>query len=218
MLMFIHKYRSQLLMFALVGQLLASPIADTNPHIGGAFAVFVLILLVAGAGYSENKRRDRVLLTSLTVVWIAMRLCEAFDDGRPIFAHLAPVSGLLLSCVILWVILDRFRTIPNITASVISEAFLGYLVIAIAFSQLYTILNRILENPFNQVVLPWKVSTLLYFSMVTLSSIGYGGIVPVNPYLRIVAALESMIGIFYVAVVVARLVSAYRPRISSSVA
>ena len=46
--------------------------------------------------------------------------------------------------------------------------------------------------------------------MITLSSVGYGGIVPVNPYLRLICALESMAGIFYVAVVVARLVSSYR--------
>jgi voltage-gated potassium channel len=46
--------------------------------------------------------------------------------------------------------------------------------------------------------------------MVTLTSVGYGGIAPLNPYVRIVAALESMSGIFFVAVVVARLVSSYR--------
>jgi hypothetical protein len=116
----------------------------------------------------------------------------------------------MLSCTVLWVILNRFGTIPNVTASVISEAFISYLVIAIAFSQLYLILNRTLESPFNQVIPPWKTSTLMYFSMITLSSVGYGGIVPVNPYLRIIAALESMVGIFYVAVIVARLVSSYR--------
>jgi hypothetical protein len=50
--------------------------------------------------------------------------------------------------------------------------------------------------------------------MITLTSVGYGRIVPVNPYVRLVAAFESMIGIFFVAVVVARLVSSYyhRPR------
>lgn len=47
--------------------------------------------------------------------------------------------------------------------------------------------------------------------MITLSSVGCGGILPINPYLRMVAALESVVGIFYVAVVVARIVSSYRP-------
>ena len=35
---------------------------------------------------------------------------------------------------------------------------------------------------------------------------------PLNPYVRIIAALESMSGVFFVAVVVARLVSSYRPK------
>jgi hypothetical protein len=216
MLKFTQRYGSELLTFVLVAQLPAAPVADKNPHIGEIFAVFVLIILLAGAGHSGDGTRDRILLISLTSAWITMRLCEALDNGCQIFAHLAPVSGLLLSYAVRWMILDRFGTIPNVTASVISEAFLIYLVIAIAFSQLYSILNPILLNPFNQVVQPWKASTLLYFSMITLSSVGYGGIVPVNPYFRLVAALESMIGIFYIAVVVARLVSSYRPRINMS--
>ncbi|MGA9585954.1 MAG: potassium channel family protein [Terracidiphilus sp.] len=213
MLNLTQKYRSELLMSALVVQLLASPIADKNPHVGGALAVVVLVLLLAGSSYTMNKQRDRAVLIALTAFWITMRLGEAFDGNRHIFSSLAPAIGLLLSCAVLRLILDRFGMISEITASVISEAFMGYLVIAIAFSQLYSILNMYLESPFNQVIPAWKTSTLLYFSMITLSSVGYGGVVPVNPYLRITAALESMVGIFYVAVVVARLVSSYRPKV-----
>jgi hypothetical protein len=215
MLNLIQKYRSELVMSALVAQLLASPVADRNAHIGGALALVVLALLFVGSSYSVNEKRERLVLVVLTAVWITMRLGEAFDGSRHIFSALAPISGLLLSCAVLRIILDRFGMIPKVTGSVISEAFMGYLVIAIAFSQLYSILNMHLESPFNQVIPASKTSTLLYFSMITLSSVGYGGIVPVNPYLRITAALESMIGIFYVAVVVARLVSAYRPRTST---
>jgi hypothetical protein len=214
MLSLIQKYRSELVMCALVVQLLASPIAEKNPHIGGALAVVVLALLLAGSSYYVNESRDRAVLISLTAVWITMRLGEAFDGSQHVFSALAPVSGLLLSCAVLQVILNRFGMIPEVTASVISEAFMGYLIIAIAFSQLYSILNMYLASPFNQVIPAWKTSTLLYFSMITISSLGYGGIVPINPYLRITSALESMVGIFYVAVVVARLVSSYRPKIS----
>ena len=94
----------------------------------------------------------------------------------------------------------------------ISEAFICYLVIATAFSQLYWVLNRLIANPFNQVIPEEKIGTLMYFSMITLSGVGYGGIVPTNPYVRLVAALENMIGIFYIAVIVARLVSSYRAK------
>ena len=67
-----------------------------------------------------------------------------------------------------------------------------------------------MAHAFNQVILSTQSGTFLYFSMVTLTSVGYGGIAPLNPYVRMVAAFESMSGIFFVAVVIARLVSSYR--------
>jgi hypothetical protein len=46
----------------------------------------------------------------------------------------------------------------------------------------------------------------LYYSMVTLTTLGYGDITPLNPIARMFAALESFIGQLYVAILVARLV------------
>jgi Ion channel len=125
---------------------------------------------------------------------------------------MAPVVGLALSCAFLWAILDRFGSIPHVTTGVISEAFICYLVLATAFSQLYCILNHVLNNAFNQPVPTSQTSTFLYSSIITFSTVGYGGMIPANPYVRLMAALEGMVGVFYIAVVVARLVSAFVPR------
>jgi hypothetical protein len=152
-----------------------------------------------------------ILVLPLAALWIVARLVEAFAPGHS-YSHIAPVTGVLLSCAVLWAILDRFNSIPAVTGNVVSEAFISYLIIAIAFSQLYWILNRTLDNAFTQSISVTDTSQLLYFSMVTLSTVGYGRIAPVNPYVRIVAGLEAMFGIFFVAVVVARLVSSYGPR------
>jgi hypothetical protein len=61
-------------------------------------------------------------------------------------------------------------------------------------------------------VLKNRESELLYFSLVTLSTIGYGDIVPVDPEVRMLAALEGLIGVLYIAITVAILVSAFRQR------
>ena len=53
---------------------------------------------------------------------------------------------------------------------------------------------------------------LLYFSLVTLSTIGYGDVVPLHGEVRMLAALEGIAGVLYIAITVALLVSAYRPR------
>jgi len=53
---------------------------------------------------------------------------------------------------------------------------------------------------------------LLYFSLVTLSTIGYGDVVPLHGEVRMLAALEGITGVLYIAITVALLVGAYRPR------
>lgn len=210
MVHFFHKYRSELLMCALIAQIMAAPLSDSSPHVGGVLAAMVLLLILAGSSYAANKRPLRMVLIFLTAMWVVARVMEALESSHPLYAHVAPVTGFFLSCAILWTILDRFNSMPNITTNVISEAFISYLVVAIAFSQIYMVLNRVLDNPFSVAIPPSRMSTLLYFSIVTLTNLGSDSIVPVNPYLCLVTAFESMVGIFYVAVVVARLVSSYR--------
>ena len=50
----------------------------------------------------------------------------------------------------------------------------------------------------------------LYFSFITLSTVGYGDITPVSRIARWLAAMEAMTGMLYVAVLIARLVALYR--------
>ncbi len=61
---------------------------------------------------------------------------------------------------------------------------------------------------------PDRHSELLYFSLVTLSTIGYGDVVPLHGEVRMLAALEGVTGVLYVAITVALLVSAYKQQSS----
>ena len=54
---------------------------------------------------------------------------------------------------------------------------------------------------------PGDLATILYFSLTTLTTTGYGDIVPLDPFARSLANLESVIGQFYLAITVARLVT-----------
>jgi voltage-gated potassium channel Kch len=55
-----------------------------------------------------------------------------------------------------------------------------------------------------------RQTELLYFSLVTLSTIGYGDIVPLSGTARIVTALEGVTGVLYIAITVALLVSRFK--------
>jgi hypothetical protein len=54
--------------------------------------------------------------------------------------------------------------------------------------------------------------SLLYLSLATLTTMGYGDVVPVSRPARMIAALEAVTGVFYVAITVARLVAAYEKK------
>lgn len=209
---FFHRHSVRILMVALIAEMLASPMADSHPRTGAVLGLAVLLMVLAGISQMANAAIVRRIVLPFAGLWMIARMVEAFGNRQEACANLSPVVGLLFSCSILWAIFTHFRSEFHNPRNAISEAFISYLVIASGFAQLYWILNRFVDHAFNQVIPCTQNGAFLYFSMVTLTSVGYGGIAPLNPYVRMVAAFESMSGIFFIAVVVARLVSSYRPR------
>jgi Ion channel len=59
-----------------------------------------------------------------------------------------------------------------------------------------------------------RQTEMLYFSLITLSTVGYGDIVPLSGEARILAALEGVTGVLYIATTVAHLVSRFRSELS----
>ena len=206
---FFARHRIVIVMWALVAEMLASPLADSHPRTGVLLGFGVLLMVLTGISAIADRTVIHRSVIPIAIVWMTARTIEAFVHPCP-YANLAPMVGLAFSCAVLVAIFDHFRSQFDNPRNAIAEAFISYLVIATAYGQLYCLLNNFVDHAFNQTIPSTQGTTFLYFSMVTLTSVGYGGIVPVNPYVRMIAALESMSGIFFVAVVVARLVSSYR--------
>ena len=121
--------------------------------------------------------------------------------------------GLLLSGCVFGILRYVFRS-KRVTVDSIFGAIAAYLLVAAIFGILDMLLLhwepasfRIPDpDPTQPGVLR---SDLLYFSLVTLVTLGYGDIVPVTPVARMVAAFEGVVGQFYVAAVVAMLVGRF---------
>ena len=87
-----------------------------------------------------------------------------------------------------------------------------YLLLGMLWFALYCAMDVIEPGSFGRSnnTLADRQSELLYFSLITLSTIGYGDVVPLQGEARMVAALEGVTGVLYVAITVAMLVNAYR--------
>jgi hypothetical protein len=97
----------------------------------------------------------------------------------------------------------------------ISASISLYLMFGLIFTLLYASVDKILPGSFHTANTPANdlgekpLTQLMYFSYVTLATLGYGDIVPISGPAKGLAILEAMLGQLYLVLVVARLVSLY---------
>jgi voltage-gated potassium channel Kch len=100
----------------------------------------------------------------------------------------------------------------EILSDAIFAAFCAYLLMAVAWAGAYVVIDALAPGSFRLADGSGDLSlpSAMYFSLVTLTTLGYGDISPVGELAQRLAVLEAFSGVLYVAVVVSRLVSAYR--------
>lgn len=97
----------------------------------------------------------------------------------------------------------------------IFAAIAAYLLVAFAFANIYLLLVMWTQESFRfptpiaGIMDPGLDASMMYFSFVTLATLGYGDILPHTETARMLAVLEAVVGQFYVAVIVALLVSKF---------
>jgi len=89
-----------------------------------------------------------------------------------------------------------------------------YILLGVFYYAIFNLIETVHPHSFMETAAssPDKVTrhSLLYLSLITLTTLGYGDIVPVTPAARMFAAFEAITGVLYIAITVARLVSAYQ--------
>jgi len=116
-----------------------------------------------------------------------------------------------LSALALFSYLKNARTIDD---GHLYTAVSIYLLLGMQWFALYSVMDVLIPGSIQRSASAAadRHAELLYFSLVTLSTIGYGDVVPLHGEARMLAALEGIAGVLYIAITVALLVSAYTPR------
>jgi hypothetical protein len=213
----------QLFLFLILFMLL-SPILHQTPFLAALLSILflnILVVTLSFAGFDLRRRWPLILL------WFAGTLMKVAALRRPDFHHgklleitsEIIISVLIVVCVVM--ILRYVLTSHEVSVDTIFGAIVAYFLIAFTFSSIYQAVAVIepagFSMPHNPDMPNRNVFNIEfnYFSFVTIASLGYGDIVPRLPVARILSILEAAIGQFYMAVVVAWLVSAHAGRRSA---
>jgi len=165
-----------------------------NPNWRGGRGIVLGIWLVSLAG-------SALALAPLPAEWHRL--------GRTLeIVTVMPLLALVAIGILLFIFRSRTLTVDGIFATVTV-----YLIIAMFFSMLYLLLIEWHPASFNVQVEGMSPqvlqSNLLYFSLITLATVGYGDILPVSETARTLAVIEATVGQFYVAVIVAVFIGMY---------
>jgi hypothetical protein len=168
----------------------------------------VMLMLIGGIAAASERPRMLALVASTIVVTLVLRLLGWIMPS----ISLQPLQ-ILFTCLsfgmLAWVILGQvFRDGP-VSHHRIQGAIAVYLLLGMAWAALYELVGLLVPGSFTGTFGTGQTAeqSWLYFSYATLTTVGYGDIVPVHPIARSMAVSEAMMGQFYVAILVARLVS-----------
>jgi hypothetical protein len=210
----------QLFIFLIIFILL-SPILDRTPLLSALLSLFflnVLIVSLSSVGFHVRRRWPLIVLLLLAPLlgWASLWTEDFFAAMMLTIAADIVGALFLITCVVL--ILRYVLKSHEVTLDTIFGAFVAYFIIAFTFSLIYQAVAVFDPASFS---LPGSTDggpgvslkiQLNYFSFVTIATLGYGDIVPRVPVTQTLAILEAVIGQFYMAGIVAWLVSAYARR------
>jgi hypothetical protein len=108
-------------------------------------------------------------------------------------------------------VLRRVVTAPEVGSRTILGALSVYTVLGILFTFLYGVIDRLQGGPFFEGHPHPSSSDFLFFSYTTLTTTGYGNLVPGGQPGRLVSGIEMMAGQIFLVTLVAGLVSLWRP-------
>ena len=149
------------------------------------------------------------LLIAAVVIGAVLSL---LDNADLEFLHI--ILLLLFFLLTLKPALEQALFSGEITSNNVIGSICIFLLLGLIWTMLFLLIAEFIPNAFSGVeVVGWKhnMSDFIYFSFVTLTTLGFGDMLPVAPLARFLVYSEAVVGVFYMAIVVSSLVGAKIP-------
>ncbi len=170
--------------------------------------IFFSLLLISGVSAISESKKTFIVVTGVTIVTLLLHWTRSLSASPilDVLDYIATTTIIVLFCI---VVLAKVMKEGPITVHRILGAIAVYLLLGLAWAHTYGLITYVDPAAFTGAVVTGggRFSSWTYFSLVTLATLGYGDIAPVNPVARSLATAETITGQLYLAILIARLVS-----------
>jgi hypothetical protein len=178
--------------------LIASGAPVSSPAAAFSVLLQVLALTVAMRVSGASRRVFVLALVGTAVILSAGVIGAALGGMTGALAALVAWFGLVM--IAIFGIARRLATFERVTLPLVLGLLCIYLLIGHAFGLAYNISNTVGPPAFSEA--QPGVSGSVYFSFITLATVGYGDITPVSPVARSIAVMEAIFGQLYLVSIV----------------
>ena len=203
--------RSTYLFISIIIFIFINPLyEDTSFH--KVANLFSYSLIFIATNFSIKKRT--ILIKSLLILGVISQFAFFFIEQKHILISTFTISAIVFAIVTTLLILQIART-KNINLEVIFEAISGYLLIGI----IATITNIIILAFNNNAILfegSASLGDMIYYSFITLTTIGYGEIIPISPMARNISLITGISGQLYLTIIIALIIGKFSSTINQA--
>ncbi len=200
----------QVLVLFVIAPVLSAGIALPGPVWAAALCAVGLLAVIV----SPRPGPTIVVLAAICVssvgAWIRLTRDTHTTDW------LGAAGNIMALSAVSWVIAQRVFAPGRMNVHRVVGAVSLYLNFAIFFTAVYRLIAELSPGSFSGMTAGFErtrsLGDLMYFSLATLTTVGYGDITPLNPAARSLANMEGVIGQLYPAIILARIVTLYEPK------
>jgi len=195
------------LVLLILGAFVLPPLVAAWPFGGLVADIGFSLLLVAGAAALSERRWTLVAVSMIVTAALLVRWTTHLAPSAELGVWNAVSSLVTLGLFAVVVLGQVFRRGP-VSGHRILGAIAVYLLLGMIWANAYELVALLHPGAFSGAVESGGVaSAFMYYSFVTLTTMGYGDILPVHPIARSLAISEALTGQLYLAILIARLVS-----------
>jgi hypothetical protein len=201
----------------------------------GFILLLVIVTYLLAVSFPTGRGHSVVMAVQIATVWLTLRTAHAPRVVRivasvvfavvallavadvfapfasPVIAAGFTASGLLYLLAPILVVRD-IGTRRSVDRETVLGAIAGYLIVGMFFAFVYRAIGILQPTPFFGVDGPGTTAQVLFFSFITLTTTGYGDLVPATNPGQTLAVMEAVLGQLFLVTAVAKIITAWKPK------
>lgn len=210
---FLSNLYTQLLTVLIFLSIASCFISDSLGKVILSFILVVFIYIIIHSLFSHKKKYQIAYLSLSVITLISQIIVETKPSflGKPFLVIIVGIINLSFLGLAIYIIAQRIVKADRVTDDILKGGICIYFLVGIWFGFWYDMIYFLDKTSFSIISFNNKPGYFqpIYYSFVTLTTLGYGDILPVSRIAKVSAILEAILGVLYVAIFVSRLVSLF---------